>query len=203
MNYNLSHLTQSPSQDLLGPIQDDEALVLYSIIRAKRLKTIVEIGGLSGYSAKNFLEATNGGTVITIDINQVPNVGDGHRTIIKSAESVNSNDIGNPIDLVFFDCHHYNASLSFFNNMVNDGLITDNTVLALHDTGLHYYKVTPQSQHNGEGWVHQPVERNLVNHFFDLGYQVFHIQTTPEVHNDSFPFRHGLTLCTKFKKFNN
>jgi hypothetical protein len=45
-------------------------------------------------SAKNFLEATDGGTVITIDINQVPNMGVGHNTIIKSASDVTKEEIG-------------------------------------------------------------------------------------------------------------
>jgi len=203
MNYNLSHLTQPSSQDLLGPIQDDEALVLFSIIRTSRLKRIVEIGGLSGYSAKNFLEATDGGTVITIDINQVPNMGVGHKTVIKSAADVTKEEIGERVDMVFFDCHHFEASLSFFNNMVEGGIIDDDTILVLHDTNLHYNKITPDSFHNGEGWVHQVAERDLTNHFFDLGYQVLSLGTKPHSHNETFPYRHGLTICKKFKKYNN
>lgn len=202
MNYNLTHLTQPSSQDLLGPIQDDEALVLYSIIRTSRLENVVELGGLSGYSAKNFLEA--GARVFTIDINPVPIMGPNHYTIIKSAAEVKpKHDIGMKIDLVFFDCHHYEASLTFFNNMVEDGLITDDTILVLHDTNLHYNKITPDSFHNGEGWVHQVAERELTNHFFDLGYQILSLGTKPHSHNETFPYRHGLTICKKFKKYNN
>ena len=202
MNYNLSHLTQPSSQDLLGPIQDDEALVLYSIIRTSRLENVVELGGLSGYSAKNFLEA--GARVFTIDINPVPNMGLNHYTIIKSAADViPREDIGIKIDLIFFDCHHYEASLTFFNNMVEDGLITDDTILVLHDTNLHYNQITQGSFHNGEGWVHQVAERELTNHFFDLGYQILSLGTKPHSHNETFPYRHGLTICKKFKKYNN
>ena len=203
MNYNLNHLTQPSSQNLLGPIQDDEALVLFSIIRTSRLKRIVEIGGLSGYSAKNFLEATDGGTVITIDINQVPNMGVGHNTIIKSASDVTKEEIGERVDMVFFDCHHFEASLSFFNNMIEGGIIDDDTILVLHDTNLHYNKITGDSFHNGEGFVHQVAERELTNHFFDLGYQVLSLGTKPHSHNETFPYRHGLTICKKFNKYNN
>ncbi len=203
MNYNLNHLTQPSSQNLLGPIQDDEALVLFSIIRTSRLKRIVEIGGLSGYSAKNFLEATDGGTVITIDINSVPNMGLGHNTITKSAADVTKEEIGERVDMVFFDCHHFEASLSFFNNMIEGGIIDDDTILVLHDTNLHYNKITPDSFHNGEGWVHQVAERDLTNHFFDLGYQVLSLGTKPHSHNETFPYRHGLTICKKFNKYNN
>ncbi len=38
-------------------MQDDEALLLYSVVRGMRLSRVLEIGGLSGYSAKNFLQA--------------------------------------------------------------------------------------------------------------------------------------------------
>ena len=43
--YNFDHLIQSDKQDVLGPIQDDEALFLYSIIRGCRLSRVLEIGG--------------------------------------------------------------------------------------------------------------------------------------------------------------
>lgn len=46
--YSLSHLTQADDQRVGGPIQDDEALVLFALIRAMRLKRILEVGGLGG-----------------------------------------------------------------------------------------------------------------------------------------------------------
>jgi hypothetical protein len=211
MIYNLNHLTQPASQAVAGPIQDDEALVLYSVIRASRLKRIVEIGGLSGYSANNFLEAINGnGIVYTIDYNQVTQINSNHKVIVKSAEKVTKEDIGDRVDMVFFDCHDYESSLSFFTNMVNCGVIDDDTILAAHDTNLHHKQfMSPDfyngvsAFYNGEGWIHQVAERKLVNIFSDLGYQIFNLNTKPEDHDESFPVRHGLTLCKKFKKFNN
>ena len=41
--YDLTHLNQPSNQFVLGPIQDDEALFLYSIIRGSRLKYILEL----------------------------------------------------------------------------------------------------------------------------------------------------------------
>lgn len=38
-------------------LQDDEALLLYSIVRGLRFSSVLEIGGLRGYSARNFLQA--------------------------------------------------------------------------------------------------------------------------------------------------
>ena len=115
MKYNLEHLTQEPSQMVLGPIQDDEALVLFSIIKTCVFKRIVEIGGLHGYSAKNFLESVGtDGTVYTIDITHLTPISPNHITIIKSVDQVVKDDIKDRVDMVFFDCHDYNSSLSFF-----------------------------------------------------------------------------------------
>lgn len=38
VSYDLTYLTQPNNQDVFGIIQDDEALVLYSIIRMLKLK---------------------------------------------------------------------------------------------------------------------------------------------------------------------
>jgi predicted O-methyltransferase YrrM len=204
MKYNLEHLTQEIGQVVIGPIQDDEAVVLFSIIRTSGLKRVVELGGLHGYSAKNFLESVGvDGTVYSIDINNVNKISPNHITIIKSADQVVKDDIQNRVDVVFFDCHNYDCSLSFFNNMVECGIIDDETVLVLHDTNLHYVKLTDNAFHNGDGWIHAVVERDLTNYFFDIGYQVLNLDTKPEVHNELFSYRHGLSICKKFKKFNN
>ena len=71
--YNLEHLIQTKEQKVIGPIQDDEALLLFALIKTCLIKNVIEIGGLNGYSANNFLEAVgDNGSVITIDINLVP-----------------------------------------------------------------------------------------------------------------------------------
>jgi predicted O-methyltransferase YrrM len=42
--YDLSHLTQDEAQISMGPIQDDEALLLYALVKVIRPKTVVEFG---------------------------------------------------------------------------------------------------------------------------------------------------------------
>jgi predicted O-methyltransferase YrrM len=70
VTYALGHLTQADDQKVGGPIQDDEALLLFSMIRVMRLKRVIEFGGLGGYSARNFLEAVGrDGIVYTVDLN--------------------------------------------------------------------------------------------------------------------------------------
>ena len=177
VKYNLEHLTQPENQNVWGPIQDDEALFLYSIIRGCRLQRILEIGGLNGYSAKNFLQAleyTTNGVLYTCDINPVNILAKNHKVIIKNALELTIDELDNlPLDLIFFDCHDM-VQMEIYCKFVNYGIINDNTVIALHDTNLHY----PPYQQWGvyipeeNGYAHQPVERNMVNIFKSIGYDI-------------------------------
>lgn len=214
VEYDLSHLTQSSNQVVYGPIQDDEALFLFSLIRGSCLKRILEIGGMSGYSAKNFLAATSTfeqSNVYTVDINVVPVLSSKHKCIQKNALNLTVDDLdGKPLDLIFFDCHD-NIQFDVFNHLKKQQIITDDTVIALHDTNLHYkqhlgkpkyiptndYHTIPKEQ---GGFVHQEVERTMVNYFHEIGYDCFSIKTRKEDHSENLPFRHGLTICQKFKK---
>jgi predicted O-methyltransferase YrrM len=204
VKYDLAHLSQEEHQNVSGPIQDDEALFLYSIIRGCRLKRILEIGGAAGYSAKNFLQAlsfSKDGILYTCDLYPVPVLAENHKVIIKNALDLTISDLDNqPLELVFFDCHDM-VQLDIYYKLVNNNIINDNTILALHDTNLHY----PPHQHCGvyiekeNGFAHQPVERHMVNIFKELGYDIFSISTDCTKHNYDFPVRHGLTVCKKFK----
>jgi hypothetical protein len=201
--YNLDHLIQNNKQDVMGPIQDDEALFLYSIIKGMRLKTVLEIGFGFGYSATNFLKAVgDDGCVITIDIDNFNTIQKNHIPLVKDVNLVKKEDISiDKIDMVFFDCHIYDGQLNLYNELKNANIITDNTVLALHDTNLWIKDYTNENKRKiEEGVVHQSVERKLVNYFYDLGYSPFCLHTQPEIHNEEFPYRHGVTVMSKFKK---
>jgi predicted O-methyltransferase YrrM len=204
VNYDLTHLTQPEHQNVAGPIQDDEALFLYSIIRGCRLERILEIGGLSGYSAQNFLKAlsfSKNGVLYTCDFNPVPVLAENHKVIIKNALYLTIEDLDNkPLDLVFFDCHDM-VQMTIYHNLVENNIINENTIIALHDTNLHY----PPYQHCGayiekeNGYAHQQVERHMVNIFKSLNYDCFSISTDHTKHSPDFPVRHGMTVCKKFK----
>ena len=116
MNYDLTHLTQPSNQTTLGPIQDDEALLLYALVKVMLIRNIVEVGGLSGYSARNFLKALDGkGSLTTIDINSVQSQASNHKTIAKSVELVKPEEIScDKIELLFFDCHKADEQLLSF-----------------------------------------------------------------------------------------
>lgn len=210
--YNLQHLTQPENQKVCGPIQDDEALFLYSIVRGSRMRRVLEIGGLSDYSARNFIAALEhsgpDAKLYTVDLNPVPVLASNHRVILKNALNLTPADVdGQPLDMIFFDCHDI-VQMDIFAKFVDIGIINDETTLALHDTNLHF---APHGLHQGpfvrdsaghEGWAHQPVERDMVNRFKAMGYDVFSLHTTPDKHHEGFPFRHGVTVCQKFKQLN-
>jgi len=202
MNYNLSHLTQTSQQIELGPIQDDEALLLYALVRVMLIRNIVEVGGLSGYSAKNFLAALQGkGTLTTIDVTPVESQASNHKIITKSIELVEPNELlERPIELLFFDCHRYNEQISFYQKLAYAGKINDKTIIALHDTNLQPYKVFPYSYPVQGGYVHEPVERAMVNTFMENGWHAFNLHSHLNYHDESLPFRHGLTLLNRPKK---
>ena len=89
VEYNLSHLTQPSDQQAGGPIQDDEALLLFALIRVMRMRRVLEIGGLRGYSARNFIEAVgNGGKVYTVETGSLEPIAPNHIVLAKNAHDV-------------------------------------------------------------------------------------------------------------------
>jgi hypothetical protein len=200
VDYNLRHLTQPAHQRVAGPIQDDEALFLFGLIRVLRIRRVLEMGGLGGYSATNFLAAVGDrGAVYTVDIAPVPRCGDNHHPIQRDAALIVAADVGSePLDLVFFDCHVYGAQITAFHTLTRQGIITERTLLALHDTGLHPTQIVDWAYPIADGWVHQPVERRMVNDFKRMGYDALILDVAPENLGD-IPYRQGLTIMQKFK----
>ena len=204
-SYNLQHLTQSEEQNVPGPIQDDEALLLFALIRVTRIKRILEFGSFPGYSAKNFLES--GATfVYSVDwgVDGVtPKLADNHKVIVKNTADVTAEDLDNTqIDLVFFDCHAYEASLCAFHNLRRSCVVTDKTIFVFHDTNLlpsedalGYPNISYEVK---DGWVFCPPERQLVNDFKEMGYDILNLGTTKDAHGPHLPYRCGLSIARKF-----
>lgn len=199
--YDLSHLTQPDDQLVFGPVQDDEALLLFAMVRVMRLYRILEIGGLGGYSARNFLRAVGErGKVYTVDINPVASLAPNHVTLQKSCAGVTAADLdGEPLDLVFFDCHVYDAQMELFAGLRTAGTITDNTVIALHDTGLHPRPTSGTAYDVPGGWVHLWQERRMVNELHATGYDAVSLHMTSDRSSPEMPLRHGLTVMQKFR----
>lgn len=197
MQYDLSHLIQEPSQAVLGPIQDDEALLLFAVCRVTCARRIAEFGGESGYSARNFLAAVRNAAdavVYTVDRNPVPQQAPNHRLIQKSAQDVCPDEFdGRPLDLVLFDCHDFAQQLQAFQTLSRSGVISQATSIALHDTGTHPQQYVPWAFRGVDGFIHQPAERDLVSYLQDHGYECLSFHAPQPA--APLQFRHGLTLC--------
>ncbi len=156
-----------------GAVQDDEALFLFALIRVMDLKRVLEIGGLDGYSATNFvqavgiLEAASTQSMLNPVVSGLPT---NHITLRRDAGAVTPADVGSaPLDLLFFDCHVYDAQMALFHALRSGGMITDRTILSFHDTNLYPHRLIQSAYQVPGGWVHQPVERQMVNEFRRIG----------------------------------
>jgi predicted O-methyltransferase YrrM len=200
--YPLAHLTQDDRQEVSGPIQDDEALALFALIRCMRMRNVVELGGLAGYSARNFCAAVGPqGRVVTLDLVDVPKVADNHVVVVGDATAMDLTKLGEKrFDLVFLDCHDYAAEWTFVTRLTQAGLIDDDSVIAAHDTNVHPYQSVPWAYQIPEGWVHCPVERKLVNDLQKAGYDAICLHSRAETHGPDMPYRHGLTILKKFRR---
>ena len=119
---DFAHLgRQGWKQGVIGPMQDDEALLLFGLVRASHVCRILEIGGLDGFSARNFLAALRPKNqphpdkanerravaapkaacrLYTIDRRKVDRLSAEHVVLTKDARDFNASDIGNQrIDL--------------------------------------------------------------------------------------------------------
>lgn len=202
VTYNLSHLTQPESEAVCGPIQDTEALFLYALVRGMRMRRVLEVGGLSGYSAANFLAAfaVRGAVLYTVDINPLTPRAPNHRVITKNACDITAADVDNePLDMVFFDVHDFDAQMELYRTLKRQSVIVDSTIIALHDTNTHPVRVVQHAFPVGENaWVHQTAERDMVNVLAAEGYHAFNFHTAASSHDETMPFRHGVTLMQKF-----
>jgi predicted O-methyltransferase YrrM len=170
--------------EVIGPLQRDEALVLFALVRAVRPRTIVEFGFDQGRSAFNFLRALDAdGRVYSFDVRDEPARlaealfgGDERlRFVRKSQAAFEPADVdGRPVDLVLLDASH---DLALNQETLRRVLPTlaPQAILAVHDTGtVTRAALTPRQQAEADAgwsrqWVaddefeHQPGERATVN----------------------------------------
>ena len=169
-----NHLNDAsyPVQNVGGPIQDDEAVMLFGMVRTMGITRILELGGKHGYSAQNFLQAMNcvNGNVsehamYTVDYQgELKAFDDRHHLLIKDAIRLTAEDVDNtPLGMVFLDCHSFYASLHVLKVLTSQNLLTKNALVAFHDTGLHQHKAVwfQPAAPDAIGFITQPTERIL------------------------------------------
>jgi predicted O-methyltransferase YrrM len=178
---DISHLTIF-SEIADGPVQREEALFLYSLMRVVRPQTVVEVGFLNGRSALNFLCALDADArLYSFDIAPAEHAPDlfGHDPRFKfrtrSQDELTPGDIdGREADFVFLDASHdLELNRATFSRLL--AMMAPDAILAVHDTGTvprrfvrpgHYFLESTV------GWVGDerevmPDERAFMNWLLD------------------------------------
>jgi predicted O-methyltransferase YrrM len=208
----VSHLLSYENEHGLGPLQRDEALFLFGLLRVTRPQLVVEFGFFHGHSAFNFLRALDpGAQLISYDIKPESRVRaesefgcfDNFRYIEKSQAEFDPADLGGRLaDFVFIDASHdLDLNKATFARLLP--ALAPDAIVAIHDTGLwaraHFLeKHFAYSAGKDERWLtadlyqHQIDERKFVNWIFDSHpeFSQTHFHTTATL-------RHGLTLLQR------
>lgn len=179
----MSHLLAYRENDAIGPLQRDEAIALFGIVRTVRPKTVVEFGFFHGHSAFNFLQALPADARLfsyDIDVDSIRRAMtefnfDRRFTFIgKSQTEFAHEDIGNrEIDFAFFDAaHELELNIETFKRIVPH--LAPEAMVAVHDTGLwhraHFAPIHetftreyPGMWKSGDLYAHQPGERAFID----------------------------------------
>lgn len=208
----MSHLLSYRENDAIGPLQRDEALALFGIIRTLRPKVVVEFGFFHGHSAFNFLRAMDDGARLfsyDIDADSIKRAAtefkfDKRFTFIaKSQTEFDPTDIENrKIDFVFFDAaHELELNTETFGKIA--GHLSPEAMIAVHDTGLWHRKDFAAIHKEFAGkmpgvwesevlYAHQPGERDFIDWIVSSHpeFTALHFHTTETL-------RHGFTLLQR------
>lgn len=210
--YRLGYLSLFKEEDAYGPLQKDEALFIFSLVRVLRPKVILEFGFLWGNSTYNFLQAVDlDAKVFSFDIGEISkriaskyfNKYPNFRFINKSQTDFEPADIDSlKADIVFIDAaHELSLNIETFKRI--QPILAERGVVLIHDTGTwpkkHFQAIHHQVAHTkSNNWLnesefeHQREEREFVNylaHAYPDYVQVhFHSLNT---------IRHGITMLQK------
>ena len=161
-------------------MQRDEALLLHSMVRVIRPRTVLEIGFLRGHSAFNFLRALDPeARLYSFDLDPTcaeracEALGHDPRFVFRtrSQTELTAEDIdGRVADFVFLDASHDLALNQVTFERLRPLMARDAT-LAIHDTGTMPRSLVPRGHwwlHTAMGWVGderevEPDERAFVN----------------------------------------
>ena len=178
---DISHLTAF-SEVADGPVQREEALFLYALLRVVRPRTAVEIGFLHGHSALNFLCALDADArLYSFDVAHGEEAlrlfaHDSRFTFrTRSQDQMTPEDIdGREADFVFLDAsHELDLNRATFSRLLP--LMAPDAILAVHDTGTiprRFVRSNHYFQESTVGWIGDerevaPDERAFMNWLLD------------------------------------
>ena len=182
--YQVDHLTFYREEGATGPLQRDEALLLFGLTKVLRPQVIVEFGFHYGHSAFNFLQAApRNCKLYSYDIDDTAEQISRDRRfqrfqnfhfIRKSQTEFSAADIGNQkIDLCFLDASHdFELNQVTFKKL--ESSLSDGAIIAVHDTGTWVKQfLGPAHKHTAtampQWWINEvefqpcPGEREFVN----------------------------------------
>jgi Methyltransferase domain len=209
---HISHLLSYRENDAIGPLQRDEAIALFGIIRTLRPQVVVEFGFFHGHSAFNFLQAlTENAQLYSYDIDSESiqraksefSFDKRFHFIGKSQTDFAPEDIGHQkIDFVFFDAaHELDLNIQTFQRIIDQ--LDPEAMLAVHDTGLWqrayfspihetFTREMPGEWETEDLYAHQPGERKfmdwIVTEYPEFSVLHFHSSRT---------LRHGFSLLQR------
>lgn len=213
---DVSHINSYVDQKSIGPLQQPEALLLYSIVKMTLPQTIVEFGFFNGHSAFNFLQAMpKNAQLYSYEISdksakraakEFPKDGR-FKFLHKSQTEFCPADIDKrTVDLVFFDAAHDLKLNQQTFELIYPSLSAE-AILCIHDTGLwnkeyfldiHSTFVHEQgNKHwiNESSYAHQNEERMFLNWILDTypAFQAVHFHSMQTL-------RHGLSILQQNRK---
>lgn len=205
-NYSLSHLRYY-QEYAAGPIQRDEALLLYALVKTVDPKTVVEFGFLVGDSAINFLKAMSADArlysydVTAMSMHSARKIRDDRFTfILKSQAEFQCSDVDKRlVDLVLFDgSHDFHINMVTLKEVMK--CLSERALIIVHDTGAWYGDMKGFQTSEGyfidrlrnRGYIHRPDERKFVNYIRE------NIKDFDQIHlHSTSKFRHGLTVLQR------
>jgi predicted O-methyltransferase YrrM len=209
LSSKLRFLDTAREKTAVGPIQREEALALFGIVRCVRPRVIVEFGFCEGFSARVFLNASPKAKVFSYDPDERRfrlgwNLEQNHSRFTffpRPMQSFRPEDIGDEIDFVFFDAAHDEKHNQDTFRLIEPHL-SSNAIVSIHDTGTwalpHMNEEQRRVASGGEMWrddeyVHQPGEWRFLNWLMENRpqWRQFHLHSTNCL-------RHGLTFLQRY-----
>lgn len=213
----MAHLLSYREDDAIGPLQRDEAIALFGIVRTLMPATVVEFGFFHGHSAFNFLRAMPPDSrLFSYDIcadsakRAAAEFGFDPRFTFfgKSQTEFDPNDIGGrKIDFVFFDAaHELDLNTRTFGLILNH--LAPEAMIAVHDTGIwhrrdltashrSFMKEVPGAWLDDDHYAHQPGERAFIDWIVTKHpeFAAIHFHSTNTL-------RHGFSLLQRRRLLN-
>lgn len=212
---NVGHLAFYAEGEVVGPLQRDEALLLFALTRVLRPRTVLEIGFLGGQGAFNFLQALEPGAQLhSVDVTEFSEEIADHvwRDVPGFAfHRASQNEIGpemvdgRPVDLAFLDASHdLGLNQETFRRLAP--MVASDGMIVVHDTGTWPRDqmspdVIDHAMRHPIGWIseteyqHQRDERLFVNWVMDAHpeWTMVHLHSLNTV-------RHGMTILQRRRR---